>query len=598
MNLKIKILIVIVLLVKIKVFGIEIFVSPKGSDRNSGTFLQPFKTLERAQEEARKYAKKEKVIVYLRGGTYNIEKTIVFDAKDSGKKGRPIIYAAYKGEIPVISGGKKITNWKKDGNYIYKAPSNGQVFRQLYVNNTKALRSRYPNGNEYLKLINWNGGNKTIRLEKGTLKDWKNFNEIEIFVQMSWSISIMRLEEFTPNLNFDALTVTNPEKNIVFKRKFPPRRPNQAFHLENSREFIDVPGEWSLDKKNEFVYYYPRHDEDMSKVEVIVPGVTTLFHIKGSLNKPVKYLQFKGIKFMHSNWTRPSEKGYLNIQAGQYNVEPTYQNIQYVERPPAAVLVEAAHNVVFERNIFNQIGAVALDLHYGTKDCEVVGNVFYDISGTAISHAKLSDPGVEIHLPYNPKDKRELCVNDRIHNNYITKTGFDYGGAIGILSGWPVGVEIDHNEIKDLAYTGISVGWGWTHESSAMKNVKIRWNKIDNPCSFFGDGGGIYTLSEMPGSLVFRNHVFNVNRSEWATGASTKCFYFDEGSGGITIQENLAQAGEGIERYRFHDAGEIISKPKKRSMYDGIKKEAGLLEEYQDIKNKVKLTEKQTQKNE
>lgn len=574
---------ILTIAIQTNVYSKEVYVSPNGNDNSDGSYEFPLKTLEKARDVVRPYVGKEDVIVYLRGGTYRLNNTFVLTEKDSGTKKHPVFYQAYKNEVPIISGGVLISNWEKDGNYIYRASTGGKLFRQLYSNSKKGIRSKFPNDG-YFKLKGWNKNNKTIHIDKNILSDWQNFNEVEIFVQMSWSVSIMRLKEFDPKLDFDALSVQNPEKDLVFKRKFPPRKQNQSLHFENAREFIDMPGEWSLDSKNEYVYFYPYQNQNPNNQQITVPSLETLFHIKGVPSKPVKFLTIKGLKFMHTNWVRPSLKGYLNIQAGQYNVEPTYQNIQYVERPPAAVLVQNAYNVKIERNYFNQIGAVALDLHYGTKNCEVVGNVFNEISGTSISHAKLSDPGVEIHLPYKPKDKRELCINDKIHNNYITNSGFDYGGAIGILSGWPVGVKIDHNELKDLAYSGISVGWGWTHEINAMKNNMIRWNKIDNPCSLYGDGGGIYTLSNMPGSLIYRNYVLNVKRSEWATGASTKCFYLDEGSGGITLQENYAQADEGIERLRLHVTGEIKVKPKKFDMYKTIKSGAGLENEYKDIK--------------
>ncbi len=565
----------------------DYFVSPQGSDKNKGTLEKPFKTLPKAMKEVRKFAGQEAVTVYLRGGVYTINETLIFGSEDGGIDGKPVVYTAYNDEKPIISGGEVIDEWEKEGNYIYKAPTNGKTFRQLYVNDKKAIRSRYPNGNEYLRIKKWNKENKTILMNSEDIKDWRNYKEVEIFVQMAWSIAIMRIDEFTPIPEADVLTVTNPEKDIVFKRQFPPRKSYQAYHFENAREFIDVPGEWSISRKEGVVYYYPLQGQDMTRAEVIIPTVETLLKIKGTLDNPVKYLEFKGITFKHSTWLRPTYKGYLNIQAGQYNVEPTVNNNQYVERPPAAVLVECGHNIRFERNVFTQLGAVALDLHYGTKHCEVAGNVFFDVSGTAISHAKLSDPGVEIHRPYHPEDERELCVNDKIHNNYITKCGFDYGGAIGILSGWPVGVQIDHNELKDLAYTGISVGWGWTHEPNAMRDNKIRWNLIDNPCSLYADGGGIYTLSNMPGSLIYRNYIRNVQQSEWAVGASTKCYYLDEGSGGITLQENHEQYVLNIERLRLHVPGEITVKPKTFDMYRGIIDGAGIEKEYQDIKNKI-----------
>lgn len=565
-------------------FAVDIYVSPTGSDDALGTMERPLRTIEQARDMARAYSGKEEVMVYLREGVYSIGKTIEFDARDSGSEKHPVIYKAFTDEQPIISGGKKLTGWQRDGNVVWKASTRGMEFRQMYVNGKKATRARWPNQGEYLRLIDWNEPDQEINLKQGDVSDWGNFDEVEIYIQMLWSISVMRLESFFDEGEQSVLTVQNPERDLVFKRLWPRKIPDQAFHFENAREFIDQPGEWSINRKTEEIHYYPMPGEDMETAEVIVPQVETLLAVKGTLDKPVEYLKIEGLTFMHSNWVLPNERGYLNNQAGQYTIEPTVENVQYVGRPPAAVEVEAAHNVTFSRNVFKKLGAVGLDLHFGTRNCEVVGNVFFDIAGSGISHAKLSDPETEVHLAYNPEDPRELSVNDRIHNNYVENIGYEYGGSIGILSGWAVGVQIDHNELRNLAYSGISLGWGWTKEPNAMRDNKIRWNHVDRPMTLFADGGGIYTLSEMPGTHIYRNFVSNVGRSEWARGASSKAYFLDEGSGGITMQENHEQTGEGIERVRLHVTGEVKFLPKSFGDYKGIVEGAGLQPQFENIK--------------
>jgi len=562
----------------------EFYVSPAGSDMAAGNRAAPFRTLEQARDAARPFCGKEPVTVWLHDGIYSIEKTIEFDTRDSGTAENPVIYKAVPGETPVISGGEKLTGWQPDGNVIWKAPTGGMEFRQIYVNGKKATRSRWPNEGDYLRLIDWNEPGQKINLSPGDIQDWENFDEVEIYIQMLWSISVMRLESFFDDGDHSVLTVQNPERDLVFKRLWPKKVANQAFHYENAREFIDQPGEWSLSRKDGVVYYYPRPGEDMQTAEVIVPQVETLLCVKGTLDNPVKHLTFEGITFLHSNWLLPYERGYLNNQAGQYTIEPTVENVQFVGRPPGAVGVKCAHHVTFRRNVFKKLGAVGLDLHYGTRDCEVVGNVFYDIAGSGIQHSKFSDPEVEVHLPYNPEDQRELCVNDRIHNNYIENVGYEYGGAIGILSGWPVGIRIEHNELRNLAYSGISVGWGWTHEPNAMRDNKIMRNHVDRPMTLYGDGGGIYTLSEMPGSLIASNFVSNVENSEWIVGAHSKCYFLDEGSGGITMHHNHEQVKPGIERVRLHVSGQVTFMPKQFSDYRGIVQGAGLQPEFKEIK--------------
>ena len=568
-------------------WGGDLYVSPAGSDQNAGTKEAPFKTIERAQQGVRNADKSKpgETVVTLRGGVYTLGQTVKFDARDSGADVHPVIYRAFPGETPVISGGRKLTGWRKSDDAIYEASTDGLEFRQLYINGKKAPRARFPNARDYLSLSKWDDSAQSILLPPESLQNWKNFREVEIYIQMQWSIAVMRLESFSLVPGGLSLITQNPERDLVFKRRYPMRLPDQFFHFENAREFIDEPAEWSLSRKAGICSYLPRVGEDLNRAEVIVPQVETLLSIQGTLDAPVRNLRFEGLTFMYSNWTRPSHKGYLNVQAGQYSIEPTVENVQYVGRPPAAVYAACVENLVFKRNVFKKLGANGLDIHYGSSHCEVVGNVFYDIAGTAISHARLSDPDTEIHVPYNPEDKRDLCVNDRIHNNYIQSVGFEYGGSVGILCGYSTAVKVDHNELRNLSYSGISLGWGWTAEPNAMRDNMIRWNRIDSPMTLFSDGGGIYTLSEMPGSWISRNFVSNVKRSPWSDPhTSTKCYYLDERSGGITFDKNLSAAETSVERTFFHQPGQILITPLDKSMYPAIRAEAGLESEYKNIK--------------
>ncbi len=55
-----------------------------------------------------------------------------------------MIYQAYNGETPLITGGKAISGWTAAAGGEYKASVGSLDFRQLYVNGTRATRARYP----------------------------------------------------------------------------------------------------------------------------------------------------------------------------------------------------------------------------------------------------------------------------------------------------------------------------------------------------------------------------------------------------------------------------------------------------------------------
>jgi hypothetical protein len=93
----------------------------------------------------------------------------------------------------------------------------------------------------------------------------------------------------------------------------------------------------------------------------------------------------------------------------------------------------------------------------------IVGNVFTDIVGSGISIGKFTaSETTEIHVPYNPTDKNEICTSDTITNNYVDNVTTEIQGACGIAAGYLKCLDMSHNEVSNTNYTGISVGFGWT----------------------------------------------------------------------------------------------------------------------------------------
>ena len=126
--------------------AITYYVSPTGSDSNSGSDRNhPFATINHARQVVATINRKmtSNIVVYLLRGTYH--ESLTFGPKDSGTNGHNIIYKAYPGQSPVLSGGKKITGWKlhDSSKNIWQAsiPA-GFNTRQLYINGVRAHRAR------------------------------------------------------------------------------------------------------------------------------------------------------------------------------------------------------------------------------------------------------------------------------------------------------------------------------------------------------------------------------------------------------------------------------------------------------------------------
>ena len=97
----------------------DFVVAPDGNDGNPGSLEAPFATIQRAQEAVRGLLAQgldNNVTVFLREGEYVLEQPLVFGPADSGTANFIVRYAAYPGETPVLSGGRRLTGWTKGEN--------------------------------------------------------------------------------------------------------------------------------------------------------------------------------------------------------------------------------------------------------------------------------------------------------------------------------------------------------------------------------------------------------------------------------------------------------------------------------------------------
>ncbi len=209
-------------------------------------------------------------------------------------------------------------------------------------------------------------------------------------------------------------------------------------------------------------------------------------------------------------------------------------------RPAAGVTVTNANHIHFERNLFTQMAATGLDFVSGTHDDMIVGNAFTDIGGSGIAIGKfVVDEKTDYHVVYNPTDKNDICTRDTIKDNYIDHVTTEIQGANGISAGYPANLDLEHNEISHINYSGISVGYGWNTATNAMTNNKINFNNVHHVCEILADCGSIYTLSnQMPASEMENNYCHDFQQSAWAD-YSINNLYMDEGTDGFTVAHNV-----------------------------------------------------------
>jgi hypothetical protein len=218
-------------------------------------------------------------------------------------------------------------------------------------------------------------------------------------------------------------------------------------------------------------------------------------------------------------------------------------NLAWIARPPGAVAVDNANHILFENCTFEHLASAALDFQSGTHDDLIEGCVFRDIGGTGMQLGKFSDTNVETHLPYNRPDEREICTNERLANNLVTDCANEDWGCVGIGIGYARGVKVEHNDVSNCSYTGISVGWGWTKMTNALRDNFIHANHVHHVATRLGDTAGIYTLSVQPGTIISENHIRDIKMSPYVPDPDHWYYlYLDEGSSFITVRDNWCPA--------------------------------------------------------
>lgn len=597
----------------------EIWISPKGSDFNDGTRQSPKATLTSALRQAREWRRTEDnriqggITIYMEGGTYAFHEPVFIRPEDSGTKESPTIIRSVDDEKVILSGGISINGWKKQGKvWVADVPAfNGRPldFRQLWVNGKKAVRARDVEDFEKMnRICSVDEKNEILYVpavsirrlidNKGNLKA----KYAEMVLHQMWCVANLRIRSVEVQGDSAAIRFHQPESRIQFEHPWP--RPmvttnghNSAFYLTNARELQDVPGEWYHDIDARKVYYYPREGEKMQEAEVIVPAVETLVQVEGTLDRPVCHIRFEKITFSYTTWMRPSEKGHVPLQAGMYltdgyRIDPKMQrnylnhpldNQGWLGRPAAAVRVVAARQIDFERCRFEHLGSTGLDYEEAVQGGVVCGCLFRDIAGNGLLVGSFSPAAHETHLPYDPADRREVCTQQHINNCYFTEIGNEDWGCLAIAAGYVGDVNIEHNEISEVPYSGISLGWGWTQTVNCMRNNRVHANLIHHYAKHMYDVAGIYTLGSQPKSYVTENCVHSIYKPGYVHDPNHWFYlYTDEGSSFITVRDNWTEGEKYLQN--ANGPGNVWENngPKVDSV---IRERAGLEAGYKDLLN-------------
>jgi hypothetical protein len=518
-------------------------------------------TVRRARELMRTdpLVARQGVTIVLDGACYPLTEPLFFRHEDS----RITLTSANPEAPAVISGGVQVNGWRpsKGGLWVADSPTfNGRPldFRQLYVNGEKAVRARdVADFKQMHRILRNDAKHQVLWVPAEAVKKIVGSPYAEMALHQMWSVAFLRIKSIDIEGDSAAVRFHSPESRIQFEHPWPSPmvdgKHNSPFYLTGALALLDAPGEWHHDIDAHKLYYRPRPGEDMRRVQVTVPALETLVRVEGTLDRPAAEIRFRNIAFEYSTWMRPSFSGHVPLQAGMYlldgyRIAPKMDrgygnhrldNQDWLGRPAAAVVVRAARDIDFAGCRFEHLASTGLDYEWGTQGGTVADCLFRDIAGTALLTGSFSPVGLETHQPYDPKDEREVCSFLTVYNNLITRVGTEDWGALGIGAGYVHDLRVEHNEISEVPYTGISVGWGWIRTPHAARNNLIKANLVHHYAMHCFDTGGIYTLGAQPGSAVTDNCIRDIYHPPYVHDPNHWFyFYADEGTSYITWRNN------------------------------------------------------------
>ena len=492
-----------------------VYVACNGRDNWSGTLVQPntagtdgpFATLARARDAIRQLRSKSggqaplPVKVLVRGGKYYMDQVLLLDRQDGGSRSCPVVYAAYPGETPVLSGGRKLRGWQPCKERILQCTiAEGQEghwkFRQLFYNGKSQIRARTPNFDpQNPRKGGWAtmegpaqpGSQIVFKYKPGTFRHrWAKPSEAEVnvFIGYDWANNIIPIRSIDDQARVITLAhsttrFTNPPSPLPYN--FPtPFNPNQRFRVENVLEELDQPGEWCWDSDQGKLYFWPP-DGTVENGEIVAPVLDTLIVVRGASS-----ITISGLTFSETN--------------GGDNFHPEdVEGVGAMFAMPGwkycgdAVRFEGTEYCRLEENRFLNVGGNAIYLKGPCSRNVVRGNTISHVGACGICLA-----GTEA--------KEQYPVFNEVSENRLDGTGRMNMYSAGIFLGLSEGNVVGHNSIRNVPHHAINLG-----NTGRSRNL-VEYNEIRDTCLETSDTGAINCWMEHdPRNAPRQGHVIRYN---------------------------------------------------------------------------------------
>ncbi len=454
------------------------------------------------------------------------------------------------GDGPVlISGGKRITGFQNAvfngvpcfAAHVPEVETGTWAFTDLYVDGLRADYTRYPvSGAFHMKETErvapeHNSSSKWVIAEEADARAIAALPSLDGAIL---SFNHYWIDEHTPVESFDA---ESGKMTLLYHSRFT-IRPGQDFILENVSATFSRPNEWYLDRAAGMLYYIPRDAaQTPENIDVWAPVTEQLIKISGSAEHPVTGVRFRNLHFAYTR----GDYGSGLTKYGAVSDTIYASDSQAVASMDGVISIRYAHNITCSDCTMQNIGWHAYNISNGCRAVKIERCRIYDggAGGVRICGGGYGTPEVE------------HTIGCAVTDCSITHMGRRYLSACGILIMYAAEIDIIHNDIGDLYYTGISCGWTWGYARTVCRDNRIIGNHIyDLGKGQLSDMGGVYLLGSQMGTIVAENRIHDIICKEYGGWA----LYTDEGSAGILLEKNLCYRTSSNSYHQHYGSSNVV----------------------------------------
>ena len=445
------------------------------------------------------------ISVVLADGTYSLSSTLAITSADS-VSGHTVTYQAAPGAAPVLSGGSAITGWSQvSGSMQWVANAPAADTRQIYVNGRRAVVDSRDAAAVFTGLAHTSTG---YSYTSSTLSSPNVSTADVVFAPGNYEYGMCPASSIGSN----AITVQTEcwaALGSISGQGIPTA-------VENAKDLLGTPGQFFIDRSvtPAQIYYVPRAGENLTTATVVAPQLQTLVSLTGATG-----IAFTGISFEYGTWSF-GNTGVVDGQGNKLQLSSDTSNVALI---PANVVCHTCTGVTFRGDTFTHLGAGGLSVDGSGSGVTVTGNVFTDISSN----------GIQIGVP-QPIASPPLESNDTITDNAVSYVSNEYLGGDGIWIGNTVNTTIDHNEVSNVPYTGITLGVDNYQHGQGGNHIDDNYVH-DVMLGDLSDGGAIYVAgvqSTTSGSTIEGNNLGNQS-------ALYAPLYFDSNASNWTVENNV-----------------------------------------------------------